>query len=221
MPLLKASLQKQVRELLAPMPRPVRALVFTTDTDRHACEMCDDTRQLVDEIACVSDGKVTVSVYDLVRDAETARAYDVTMAPAVVIAAGDGTDHGIRFFGIPSGYELASLISAVLMMSHGEGALEPATRDALAHLEEPARLQVFVTPTCPYCPGAVTLAHKMAMASPRVTAEMIDASEFPDLSDRYGVRTVPHTVINGTVHVIGAVPEAEMLARLQESGVLV
>jgi glutaredoxin-like protein len=197
-----------------------RALVFTTDNDQHACELCDDTRQLLEEIACVSDGKITVTVYDLARDAAQARAHDVSMAPAVVIADADGGDHGVRFFGIPSGYELASLLSAVLMMSRGDDGLDPGTRGALAHLDAPARLQVFVTPTCPYCPSAVTLAHRMAVASPNVTAEMIDASEFPDLSERYGVRAVPHTVINGVVHVIGAVPEAEMLARLQEGGIL-
>ena len=221
MPLLKPSLQKQVRELLAPMTRPVRALVFTTDNDQHACDLCDDTRQLLEEIAWVSDGKITVSVYDLVRNAEEARAHDISMAPAVVIAAGDGSDYGVRFFGIPTGYELASLVSAVLMVSHGDAGLEPDTRPALLHLDAPTRLQVFVTPTCPYCPGAVTLAHRMAVAGPRVTAEMIDASEFPDLAERYGVRAVPHTVINGSVHVMGAVPEAEMLARLQESGAVV
>lgn len=215
MPLLKPSLQKQVREALKGITAPITLAVFTTDTDQHACEMCADTRELIEEVAWLSDGKITTKVYDLVRDAERARAFHIDKAPAVVVL-GDDTeaDHGVRFFGIPSGYEFASLIAAIVMVSSGDSGLAAATTQALARLAEPLHIRVFVTPTCPYCPSAVTLAHKLAIASPHVTAEMIDASEFPDLSDRFGVRAVPHTVINDTVHVEGSVPEDAMMEAL-------
>jgi glutaredoxin-like protein len=216
MPLLKPSLQKQIREALSGMTEPVTLAVFTTDTDQHACEMCADTRQLVEELACLSDGKITPTVYDLDRDAERARALDVDKAPAVVVLGNGGeADHGIRFFGIPSGYEFASLVAAIVMVSSGVTGLAASTRDGLARLAEPLHIRVFVTPTCPYCPPAVMLAHKLAMASPRVTAEMIDASEFPDLGDRFGVRAVPHTVINDTVHVEGSVPESALMEAIE------
>ena len=57
----------------------------------------------------------------------------------------------------------------------------------------------------------------MALESPHVTADVIEASEFPELIQRYGVRGVPKTVINGSVGVEGAVPEAAMLQRLNEA----
>jgi predicted DsbA family dithiol-disulfide isomerase len=57
----------------------------------------------------------------------------------------------------------------------------------------------------------------MALESPHVTADVIEASEFPELIQRYGVRGVPKTVINGTVGVEGAVPEAALLNRLNEA----
>ena len=217
MPLLKPSLQKQVREALKGMTVPITLAVFTTDTDQHACEMCADTRQLIEEVAWLSDGKITTRIYDLVRDADRAHALNIDKAPAVVVL-GDVSeaDHGIRFFGIPSGYEFASLIAAVVMVSSGDTGLADATTEALARLAEPLHIRVFVTPTCPYCPSAVTLAHKLAMASPHVAAEMIDASEFPDLGDQFGVHAVPHTVINDTVHVEGAVPEAVMVEHLAQ-----
>lgn len=71
-----------------------------------------------------------------------------------------------------------------------------------------------MTPTCPYCPRAVLLAHKMAVASDLVTADAIDATEFPELADRYHVHGVPRTVVNDTVRVEGAVPEAMLMAEL-------
>jgi glutaredoxin-like protein len=218
MPLLKPSLQKQVRDALAGLTGPVRILVFTTDDDRNACVVCDDTRQLVEELACLSDGRILAETCDLARESERARAYGVDKAPAVVVLGGpDGTqDYGIRFFGIPSGYEFASLVAAVTTAGAGRTGLSPATLDVLSRLTGPLHIRVFVTPTCPYCPPAVMLAHELAVASEHVTAEMIDASEFPDLADRYHVHAVPRTVMNDALHVEGAVPEETLMEKLAQ-----
>ncbi len=216
MPLLNASLQKQVRDALAGMTTPVVLAVFTTDGDEHACEICDDTRQLAEELAWLSDGKITARVFDLDRDAERAKAHGIDKAPAVAVLRGGETetDYGIRFYGIPSGYEFATLVEDIKMVSAGTAELSPAMRDILSRLAAPLHIQVFVTPTCPYCPRAVLLAHKLALASERVRADMVDASEFPELSDRYGVHAVPRTVINDVVHVEGAIPEEAFVEEL-------
>jgi predicted DsbA family dithiol-disulfide isomerase len=76
------------------------------------------------------------------------------------------------------------------------------------------QIQVFVTPTCPYCPRAVILAHALAMASEHVTAAMVEATEFPQLANRYQVYGVPRTVINDVIHVEGAVPESALIQKL-------
>ncbi len=89
--------------------------------------------------------------------------------------------------------------------------------EALAKLTEPISMQVFVTPTCPYCPQAVILAHQMAIASPMVQADMVEAMEFPHLATKYQVMGVPRTVINETVHIEGAAPEPMVLDRLWEA----
>jgi glutaredoxin len=77
--------------------------------------------------------------------------------------------------------------------------------------------QVFVTPTCPYCPQAVRLAHKLAIESDLIRADMVEAIEFPQLSNKYHVHGVPRTVINETVHQEGAAPEPMLLAKLLEA----
>jgi glutaredoxin len=77
-------------------------------------------------------------------------------------------------------------------------------------------LQVYVTPTCPYCPSSVILAHQMALESPWVEAEMIEAMEFPELASRHNVSGVPQTTINdGAGTVVGAVPEQNLVAELK------
>ena len=74
-----------------------------------------------------------------------------------------------------------------------------------------------MTPTCPYCTQAVRLAHKFAIESDLITADMVEAIEFPHLSNRYGVHGVPRTVINEEFHQEGAAPEPLVLAKLLEA----
>ena len=75
------------------------------------------------------------------------------------------------------------------------------------HVTGPIDIKVFVTPTCPHCPRAVTLAHKLAAESPHIRATCVEATEFMELSRRYRVTGVPKTIVNDTVEILGAVPE--------------
>jgi hypothetical protein len=62
------------------------------------------------------------------------------------------------------------------------------------------------------------LAHMMAMESPLVEAEMVEAMEFPDLSDRFNVSGVPQTTINqGAGTVVGATPEDYLLNEIKRA----
>ena len=64
------------------------------------------------------------------------------------------------------------------------------------------------------------LAHQIAMENPgMVLAEGVEAMEFSELSEKYGISSVPDTVINaGVGRVVGAVPEQNMLAELMRAG---
>jgi glutaredoxin-like protein len=216
MSVLKPALQTQIRELFEALQSPVILAVFTSD--QTGCEVCDDTRQLAEELAFLSGGSVSAEVHDIARDAELARTYGVDKTPAIVVLGGapGRQDHGIRFFGIPSGYEFGTLIEDIRMVSRGAAELAAPTLELLSRLQAPLHIQVYVTPTCPYCPRAVLLAHQLALASDLVTADMVDASEFPELADKYGVYGVPRTVINETLHIEGAVPESALVAQLAD-----
>ncbi len=62
------------------------------------------------------------------------------------------------------------------------------------------------------------LAHQMALESEMVQAEMVEATEFPELANQYGVSGVPHTTINfGAGEMIGAAPEAMMIEQIKEA----
>jgi len=216
MTLLDESIRTKVRDMLAGMEAPVRLVVFTqSEGGALECAFCAETRQLSEEIAALSP-KITLDVYDFVADADAAARYSIDKIPALAILR-DGAepkDYGIRFYGIPSGYEFGTLIEDILMVSRGDPGLQPKTLAEIARLKEPVHIQVYVTPTCPYCPRAVLLAHKLALASDLITADMVEATEFPHLANKYQVYGVPRTVINEVIHIEGAVPEPMLVSRL-------
>jgi glutaredoxin-like protein len=197
---------KAVRENLARLSNPVTLVVFTQEFE---CEYCRQTRELAEEVSGLSGGKVTVEVYDFVKGRAKADAMGIDKIPAVAVIGGKGEDYGIRFFGIPAGYEFSSLLESMAMVAKGDSGLAPATREKLKSLSSPLNLQVFVTPTCPYCPRAVLTAFRFAMESNKVKASMVEASEFAHLANKYHVSGVPHTVIgDGPQAMIGAYPDA-------------
>ena len=197
---------KVIRERLARLPGPVTLTIFTQEFE---CEYCRQTRELAEEVAGLSAGRVTTEVFDFVRDKTKADQMGIDQIPALAVVGGNGKDYGIRFFGIPAGYEFASLLESLEMVAKGDSGLAPATREKLKALSSPLNLQVFVTPTCPYCPRAVLTAFRFAMESENVRASMVEATEFPHLANKYQVSGVPHTVIGDSPQaMIGAYPEA-------------
>ncbi len=193
----------------------VKLVLFTGGRD---CQYCDETRQILEEVSGLSD-QISLEVHALEGNRSIAQQHGIEQTPATIILQGsvEPRAYGIRYFGIPSGYEFTSLIHDILMVGSGESGLAEATKQWLAGLKMPIHLQVFVTPTCPYCPQAVLLAHKLAMESDLIRADMVEAMEFPDIAEKYEVMGVPRTVINEDTYIEGAVPEARLLQKLKEA----
>lgn len=203
-------------EFEANLVNPVKLVMFTQSIE---CQFCAETRQIVEEIAGLSDD-VTAEIFNFVTDKAVAELYNIDKIPAIAVVRvedGEDRDYGIRFYGIPSGYEFTSVVEDIFDVSKGESGLQPRSKEAVAGLTEPVHFQVFVTPTCPYCPQAVRLAHRFAIESDLITADMVEAVEFPHLANKYSVYGVPRTVIGETVHQEGAVPEPLLLAKLLEA----
>ena len=199
------------------LQRPVKMVIATSEDN---CMYCNEVKSLSEELAELSPN-LTVESYDLDVDVADLAIYNLDKTPAIAIVTDGGdepdTDYGIRFYGIPSGYEFMSFLDAINTVGSDQVQLQQDTLDFLNNLEQDVHIQVFITPTCPHCPRAVILAHHLAYASPRVTADMVEAMEFQELSNKYSVYGVPRTVINETVHQEGAAPEPLLLQKLREA----
>ncbi|MFQ6067428.1 MAG: thioredoxin family protein [bacterium] len=211
MALLKDEMQREVRERFKKLTGEVRLVNFTQKLE---CHYCEETRRLTEEIASLSP-KISSQVYNFVIDKEKAQQYKIDKIPAIVVEA--EKDYGIRFFGIPGGYEFNSLISAIYDVSRKATDLSSESKDKIGKIDKPIHIQVFVTLTCPYCPSAVQMAHKLALESEYITADMIESGEFPHLVSRYGVMGVPRVVINEDFGFEGALPESSFVEEVMKA----
>jgi alkyl hydroperoxide reductase subunit AhpF len=126
---------------LARIAAPVTLVFFTQTFD---CETCLPARQIVDRVASLSE-QVTVEEFNLVLDKDQVEAYGIRRAPAIAIVG--EADTGIRYYGVPEGHELVSLVDSILLVASGDSGLSDESRAAIAAVEEPIDIQVFVTPT--------------------------------------------------------------------------
>ena len=210
MSLLKEDQQKKLKEKFKELDGNVKLVVFTQEME---CRYCEETRQLMEDLAGLSD-KISVEVYDFVSDTDKVEKYKIDKIPATVIEG--EKDYGIRFYGIPAGYEFVSLTNTIMAVSRGESGLSEETKAALKKLKAPVHLQVFVTLTCPYCPGAVEMAHRLSEESDLVTSDMVEAAEFPHLTQKYDVSSVPKVIINEDIQFEGALPEKEFVENVMK-----
>jgi hypothetical protein len=81
----------------------------------------------------------------LASERELAARYGISRSPATAILGSQ--DYGVRYYGMPAGYEFVTLIDLVIDVSKGRAPVSDATREALSGLLADAHLQVFVTPT--------------------------------------------------------------------------
>ena len=214
MPLLSAQDRATVQKHLENLAHQVTLLFFTQTIG--APETVHIARQVIGELAELNE-KLAIEEVNLVLDRERAAEFGIEHVPAIVLLR-DGADTRMRFLGAPAGYEFMSLVEAVTLAGTDGSGLQESSKALLRDVKAPFDIKVFVTPTCVYCPRAVTTAHRMAVESPFITATCIEATEFPELSRRYQVTGVPKTVANGN-EILGALPEEDFVSGLLKGSV--
>lgn len=208
---LKAEDQKFVKDQLSEMKKRVKIIHFTQTLE---CTYCREARLLLEELVLLSD-KLSLEVYNFQSEPEVVQKYGIDKIPATLLVSEDGSDARIRFYGIPSGYEFTSLLEDITDLSNARHGFSGEQQKDIQEIDKPVHIQVFVTPTCPYCPSAVRIAHRLALANQHIKADMIEAIEFPHLTQKYAIRGVPKTVINESHTLEGALPEKMFIEKVK------
>ncbi len=207
MALFDDNVKKQLSEYLSNMVDKVSLVYFTQEFE---CNLCKDTRLFVEEISALTD-KLDATVYDFQKDNAKAKEYGVEKIPAIVVLDKDKKDTGIRFYGLPGGYEINSFMASVLETSGKKEEIPEDIASRIAGINKDVHIQVFVTLQCPYCPAAVAAAHRLALDNPKVKGDMVDSAVFPQIANRYNVTSVPKIIINDKHELEGAQPLTAIL----------
>ncbi|NLA79053.1 MAG: glutaredoxin [Erysipelothrix sp.] len=210
--LMNKEIQDQLREIFSSMVNDVTMVLFTK---AGTCNTCAETRGLLSEVEELSD-KIHLVEKDFEKDLDDVAKYNIEMVPSFVILDHKQEYHGVKFNGIPAGHEINSFIPALLEMSGVNQALPAELLERIEKIDQPINIKVFVTLSCPHCPGAVHNAHKLAMLNKNIEGEMIEAQTFMELSTKHNVTGVPKIVINDTHELVGNQPIEEFI-KIMES----
>lgn len=192
--------KEHLRKHFAELANDVELIVFTQERE---CAFCKETRELILELGALSP-KIKTKVYDFVKNGDEDIKYNIKKIPAIAIVG--KKDYGIRYYGLPAGYEFSVIVDAIFDVSKGVTALPESIKQKLAEIKKPVHMQVFVSPTCPFCPRDAKIAYQFAIESEFIKSDVIETTEFPYLVQKYGVMSVPHIVINEDTSFIGAQP---------------
>ncbi|MFW6138376.1 MAG: protein disulfide oxidoreductase [Spirochaetota bacterium] len=209
--MLDQNTAQKAGQMLEQLRDAVNLVVFTQEVE---CSFCQQNTGLVKDVSELSE-RISYEVHDFANDRDAVEAFGVDKIPAICVVS-EKKDYGVRFYGVPSGYEFTSFLEAIKAVSTGQHRLSRESREKISLLQKPVHIQVFVTPTCPYCPRAVITAHKLAVLSDNIRSDMVESIEFPHLANKYSVMGVPRMVINEDDYIEGAVPEKVVVDKIME-----
>ena len=175
---------------------------------REECTYCEEAGQMLAELASLTE-KLSVTVHDFAQERDAATKRGVDKVPGIVLRG--PANRPLRFFGIPGGNEFPNFVETIVDASKQQTKVAAEAAKQLKKLKEKATITVYVTPTCPHCPGVVRAAFRLALASSHIESTAVEIGEFPQLAQQLGVRAVPLTVINGKASVAGAMDEAGLV----------
>lgn len=168
--------------------------VYYSNSNGDVADYVEFTKNFFKELSEINS-KIKVSFKEVEIGSTTLTGIYIRTNPSVTI--GEDKGYKILFSGSPLGYEASQIIETIMIVSTGEHEFDEETTNELRSISKPVNIKVFVTPTCPYCPGAAFLANRIAVASDgKVLSEVIEANENPDLSMEWGIESVPTQIIN-------------------------
>lgn len=211
MKLINEDIRKQLEELFSELKSNVTIAVFTQEGE---CNTCEETLSFMEEIADISDHLI-LEKYTKEANSDLVDAYHIEMYPSIVLLNAEGQYEGVKFNGMPAGHEFNSFIPALLETGGLGEALPQEFMDRINAIEKPVNIKVFVTLSCPHCPGAVQKAHKLAMLNKNIDAEMVEAQTFMELSSKFNVSGVPKIVINDEYELVGNQPLEAFLNQIE------
>jgi len=209
----ESSLEK-IKKRAGQIKKPVRVIVFTTDI---GCEACPDMVELARAIKAQM-GKIVLEIYDKVMDRDKSEQYDIKLAPAIVVQGEEGQT--VTFVGLIEDVFLEVFLDTLHAVSEKKVWFPENIRRTVRRLTNDVKIRVLVESDCALCKPVAETAIGLALESKHISADIIMASDYPELIKKYNVATLPKTIFGENLHMDGHVKESEFLEMIfQAEGV--
>jgi alkyl hydroperoxide reductase subunit AhpF len=205
---ISRELKRDVEKQLSLMKRQVTLEVFTQEPEGGVCR---ETRELAETLAEISS-RIQVEVSDFLGSGDLVRKNGIDKIPAIVVSSRERGS--AKFFGAPNGYCFTALIEAIKLAGSGNHTLAEETRAAMEGLKGEFRIEVFTCPTCAHGLQMSAIAQRFSLHTDRILEETISLTDFPWFAAKYGISSLPYTVINEKTAIRGAVSEKALLEAL-------
>jgi alkyl hydroperoxide reductase subunit AhpF len=195
-------------DYLSHLPEAVRLHVWADDKNSHSERMAVELARTLSKRFEKIDFKLLP------------RRINYNFYPVIGVMRLDGEDAidlGVRFIGLPAGYQMTSLISAIQSVAFRGMTSEAMTRIQLNKLKNEVSLELI---TSADDEAGTVMAHRvcnLAVVSPWIRTYVIRGDVFPEAVIRYSINRVPHLVINERVHMEGIVDEKVILEHIATS----
>jgi len=205
MGLLQENDKKEIKKKFdSELEKKVKIVFFSSELD---CQYCSQIKTLMEEVKELSEGKIEFNEFNFHNDKKEVQKYNVEKQPVLVFLDENDNDTGIRFFGIPAGYEFTTFLEIVVMISAGKDGLSEKVKEKIEKVDKPLDIKVFITTQCPHCPRAAVMAARLSYINENIKGSVVEAMEFQEWAQKYSVYGVPKTIVNDKIEFEGAVPE--------------
>ena len=182
----------------------VKLILFLQESE---CPHCTKVRKFIEKLSSITQ-KIQAITYNYAINDKMVQKYHIRHVPAVALTG--KKDYGIRYYGAPADMELFHFLDDVVDVSRGEAGLSDNVKEKLMQINWPVHLQLFISHRCPYSRPAV----KLAIENEFISIDILDAMEFPEDAEKYGVRGIPYSVINEKNSFYGALTGEEFANQL-------
>jgi glutaredoxin len=192
--------RKRLRDGLTNLPAPIELILHPAPEETPFSKRLTDAAKSYQQVAV---GSIKLQQGD---------AAGPPAAPALTLSYRGRAN--IHYLAVPEGPEAPPFVEAIVDLPKGAAGYDPEWIRPLSGIKLPTELWVFIASACPHCPQAVRAANRIALTSPQVTTVIIDAQQFPDLAERFKAKSVPMTIIDGGLSIVGVIPPAKLVEKL-------
>jgi hypothetical protein len=192
---------KQLQELFEKFTNTVEFSLHEVGENKFGQKL----ESCVSEICRLSDGKcVTIE-----RDPDSAE----PVAPCIKVGVRGRSN--IVYAALPTGHQFPPFLKILEALGSSES---PASSESDVPDQSRAELLILISDSCPRCPLVVEAAGLTACSDPSILTRIADVMQFQEFVKEYGIRSVPATVLDGKIILIGIVTAERIMELVRSRG---